>query len=649
MGLLQAESKAKFNLKDLLVSDQRLNITFSHKQKEKTVLFSFPYQDPLDFIAYYYPEELSSYPSIKKAERLKEIPNRTKFLIVRYKERYRAFLCLSHHNIDSFFCLKKKSLKLKIRQLFKDESNKVLPALISLTHHALEPLIEAAMQQALKLTGEIGRPIGKQKALPEWLQTLGWDSAKISIENLSHSQVLDSVKAWLQAGIKLNFIILGKGWQHLQVDDKKVTCLLDFEADPIRFPKGLKGLIDDLRTLGIKKVGVYHDALGATGGLHVSVAKKFRIKATSSNQHYLGQNLGDTFNFFFQFYRFLKKQGVDFVQVDYGSIAHVNSKYSWVNVMLKNLEIAIQAAAAIQFSYLQFVLHGLRAENLFYWGTAKVVQANACHSIENQEELKLFIRAFFQQSYWLNELAFSYFGPLSFPEKGEELLFQCMALSGTVLTFSSLEPPKSKKWIKKLSLPSGQVLAAKQAAKPMPSSLFAVQNDKVADCDKVYTWYDNVLVIGALNLQSTKKPFIGKVQATELKLPHDEQRVVFSYRKGFIGKKRADDEILVKLKPFQADIFHFFPIQNQTAVIGCHKFFLPSAGIQQVSIEDEFIHVSSKVTGPLLVYCEKEVIEVHRDGKLVEWDFDQKLSLLSIEGAKNVEEKESFYIIRVEN
>ncbi len=147
--------------------------------------------------------------------------------------------------------------------------------------------IHRAVQKALKLTGNLGKP-----PLPGWLDQFGWASTG----ETSHEQVLTALDSLpYQPG----HVLLRNGWQGA-------------------FPSGLSGLAAALRERGIPHLGLEHQTMGQTG-----------------------DNLGDTFQFFYNFYAKLKGQGVTFVEADHGQPA----------LSRRNIGVAIQAAASSQFNW----------------------------------------------------------------------------------------------------------------------------------------------------------------------------------------------------------------------------------------------------------------------------------------------------------
>ncbi|MCH1429229.1 MAG: hypothetical protein GWP59_07240 [Chlamydiales bacterium] len=632
-------------------SDSKEHLSLiSSRQKEKDIKFTLPNANKL-FIAYYYPKVEHAYPFEKNFVDEGQTPENTRLLIVSHNEGYRVFLCLNHHNIESYFTPCKGELLLRVRQSFRESEVGAFgqAALVSYYSRDLSKALEKTFKAAMRVTDEAGRTLYDKPQVPFWLYKIGWETGNLHKNRVTHRSIVNCVKSWKEQGVQIDYVCLGKQWQNLSADtNHNLTVLKGFGADISRFPQDLKGLIDELKKLGVQHVGVFHDALGASGGLEPSMARRNKIKKHPSGKYYLGDDMGAAFSFYFKFYRFLKKQGVSFVQVGYQSTHLAQTDKLSVNVVNKHLEIAIQAASAIQFNSTHFVIDGLRNENLFYWGISKVAKTAASYKAKKKDNLKDLISYHLKQCLWLRHLAFPYFGAVNIEAEAVETLAIFFALSGSMLTLSRAPEKRWLKYLKKMVLPSGKILTADKVLQPVGKSVFSlngVRDPFFMAINKV----QGVSLLAVFNFSDAKGRTVGLVSAKDAQLDSEQDYAVFSYKKGFLGKKKGDERFALKLAQLEADILHFMPIKDQIAVIGCHKFFLPLAPIKEVNIEEELLHISSTVDSPLLVYCEKEVLEVHRNGRLCEWDYDSSCQLLTISGGRKCSEEDIFYTINIEN
>ena len=78
-------------------------------------------------------------------------------------------------------------------------------------------------------------------------------------------------------------------------------------------------------------------------------------------------------------------------------------------------------------------------------------------------------------------------------------------------------------------------------------------------------------------------------------------------------------------------------------------YFSCSRGINDVDIEEECVHISAKAAAPLILYCEKEVLEVRRNDIPIPWEYDKDRKILSLDNRTQVVNSPSMYMIMFEN
>jgi len=87
------------------------------------------------------------------------------------------------------------------------------------------------------------------------------------------------------------------------------------------------------------------------------------------------------------------------------------------------------------------------------------------------------------------------------------------------------------------------------------------------------------------------------------------------------------------------------PITEGIAVYGCHIFFLAPGPLQEITIEEEAMHINTTVAAPMLMYCEREILEVRRNGLVIPWELDERRHLLSIDARAALSEEETMYTV----
>ena len=90
-------------------------------------------------------------------------------------------------------------------------------------------------------------------------------------------------------------------------------------------------------------------------------------------------------------------------------------------------------------------------------------------------------------------------------------------------------------------------MTADEILQPLAASLFSLDLDESRHI-KMLTKAHQVTVMALFNLREEKGCFIDTVSAEEANLGPEIDYAIFSYRKGFLGKKKGNEKILIKLK-----------------------------------------------------------------------------------------------------
>jgi hypothetical protein len=182
--------------------------------------------------------------------------------------------------------------------------------------------VNALVEQLFAVCGEYvlsarTEPIRQPQWKPRWVDGLMYCTWNGLGSGISHGSILDALKELQDSGVRVSGIIIDDGWQHIAGDRE----LVDFEADPNRFPKGLKGLVDDIRTSFpyIKDVGVWSTIVGYWNGFsHGSKADQAykTIDCQWGNRTIRVVDRDDVFKFYEDYFSHLQDCGINCVKID---------------------------------------------------------------------------------------------------------------------------------------------------------------------------------------------------------------------------------------------------------------------------------------------------------------------------------------------
>jgi hypothetical protein len=468
---------------------------------------------------------------------------------------------------------------------------------------------------------------------------------------LSYDTVVKSIRHLRLKGFNVAYVMIEEGWQQCAVNhqDRLLRpCLASFDADSTRFPNGLRGLVDTLKDLGVNHVGVCHEIMGSRHGIHPDIARNYHLHPDETGQYFLGYDLGKSFQFYFDYYLYLRQQGITFVkasnQLDSPTFCQEGID---VTLLHQQIQMALQGAASIHFNMAPLNSDCISGQNLWYWSTSQIAQAAEDANLNDITGISRTIRNNLVNSAWLGMLMQPDFGVWRTDADSHEMLAIFHALSGSLMQIGDHTGPFHASLLKKMVLPSGKVLLPDHPLALCQDSLFSNPLESKLPY-KAFTLKHNIGIVAAFNLSTGRRSVHGEVSKHDICGLTGNRFAVFSLRHGFIKVIEADDNLAFTLKARECDIFTFSPITNGVAVIGCHSFFLAPGPLTEVVIEEESIHIGSIVAAPLLVYCEHQIHEVRCNNELIPWEYDNKLHLLSLDSRLQVEEIPAIYSISLE-
>ena len=174
---------------------------------------------------------------------------------------------------------------------------------------------EEAVKWALKLSGK-NLKLRREKEFPEILRKLGWCSWDSLGQSVKMDAGVDKVKELKEKEVPVQWVLIDDGWS-----DSEGQMLKSFEADPVKFPGGIKETVSMLKEVyTMKYVGVWQAIKGYWNGiLPGSQAEKENAAflTTYPNGEITVKPQADAvFGFWNQWHAFLENAGVDFIKVD---------------------------------------------------------------------------------------------------------------------------------------------------------------------------------------------------------------------------------------------------------------------------------------------------------------------------------------------
>ena len=169
------------------------------------------------------------------------------------------------------------------------------------------------------LAAEKGIPMRTGRRLPEVFKSLGWCSWNAFYTDVDETGLRQKAAEFADKSVPVRWAIIDDGWM-----STKSTYLTGFAPDGKKFPKGFLQMIRDIReTSSLQKFGVWHALGGYWNGVAadspLAAEEKDHLKACVNGQLVPSPENGA--DFYRNWYKLLRREGIEFVKVDGQSTA----------------------------------------------------------------------------------------------------------------------------------------------------------------------------------------------------------------------------------------------------------------------------------------------------------------------------------------
>lgn len=274
-------------------------------------------------------------------------------------------------------------------------------------------LVENCVEYGLKLLNN-GCKTRKERSYPDIFNYLGWCSWDAMQIRVNAHGLMDKCEEFKQKDIPVKWIIIDDMWAEVKglneleyetFEEMVVKMhrqkLYSFEADPVRFPKGLKDCIMNIKERYGVKVGMWHPTTGYWKGIdpHSNIALRYKdlLVETGDGKLVPSPNLHKAFLFYNAFHSFLRMCGADFVKIDNQSF--IRGYYKGMIPLGEaagNLHKAMEGSVGINFDGKLINCMGMAQENLWNRPVSAISRCSGDFLPENKA---WFIKHILQCSY----------------------------------------------------------------------------------------------------------------------------------------------------------------------------------------------------------------------------------------------------------
>lgn len=470
----------------------------------------------------------------------------------------------------------------------------------------------------------------RKKAFPEIFEGIGWCSWNTYYYDVNESKLLASARSFAEAKFPIRYMLVDDGWSALKdIPEKPINpdkpwpgtgkMLWDFQADPVKFPRGFKGLLPEIKKLcGVEQLGVWHAFLGYWSYIHPEspIAKKLKgnLMQAASGGLVPDPRDGKASAFYDAWYEYLKSEGVSFLKVDdQGSVQFAYKGLVPLQDAGSNLEHALQTAAAARFGNAVINCMAMSWENVSGLDMGNVSRCSNDFLPTVPDNGPQHLACNIYNSFWLSGASTPDFDMFESSHAEGEHHALLRAISGGPVYFT--DKPGHEDWdlLRKLITADGRLLRADEPARPTRDSLFSDTLEKPVPL-KGFTRAGKGGAVAAFNVFRGNEAIKGSVSSSDIEGMEGESCIVYEHFSGRTRLLQKGASLNFELAPAGKELFLFAPIDGDFAVIGLLDKFLSLRAVEGVEMSPQGVRILLREAGRLGFFSAKKVASVTMAG-----------------------------------
>lgn len=474
-------------------------------------------------------------------------------------------------------------------------------------------LTEEVTEFGIKIMGKAGK-LRKYKRYPEVFEYLGWCSWDAFHMDVTAQNLLDKAQEFSDKEIPVRWMIIDDMWGDVNCIDRKTMHtreLNSWEADPKRFPQGLKGAVSDLKERYDLKIGIWHPISGYWHGINPlsPLAKEqgelleYTIPSPTGGDSRLIHSFDGkkAEKYYDRQHDFYKSCGIDFTKVDnQGSLARFSYLRHSIGEAAANLHEAIEKATRKYYDGALINCMGMPVENFWNRGHSNL---NRFSGDFMPEDRNWFIKHLLQCSYnsLIQGAAFTGDWDMWWSNDGQGKKNAVLrSMSGGPIYLSDELDRSVREVILPLVFSDGRILRLENPAIPTDDCLFedATTNGKVF---KIFNRIGDCGIVAAFNLDEEERPVSGVLSAVDAECDSDGRYAVYDWFAGTCQVLEVDQTLPLTLKNYDDfGLYILAPIKRGKAVIGLKEKYMAPAAVKKGRTSVEALD-----DGTMLVFSER--------------------------------------------
>ena len=452
----------------------------------------------------------------------------------------------------------------------------------------------------------------------EYLGWCSWDALQIRI---NHEDMLNKAREFKEKGVPVGFAIFDDMWADApllsyvtkefsrkeQFRTMHASMLRSFEGDPIRFPKGMKAAVEDLKREGIPYVGIWFPTTGYWAGLQPGgeIAEKTRaltVLSEENRQILVAPEEEKASAFFDLLCGRAASWGGDFVKIDNQGFHKRYRNLAPIGQSAHALQTAIDGATAKHFDGAVINCMGMPSECMYNRQSSAISRCSDDFLPESRpwfakNVLQCAYNGLLQGQFYVNDWDMWW----TDDEQAKKNSL-CRAISGGPIYVSDMIGRTNPEILRPLILSDGHILRCDESATPTADCL--MQNPTESGRPfKIRNRIGDSAVVALFNIDAENRSVTGTLSPDDAGLPEGEY-VYYEYFSGACGTLDTSESIGITLSDNDDfRLYTFLPKYDRFTLIGRTDLFIGAKAVVSRSSR----RFTLAEGGPIAIYSEEPV------------------------------------------
>jgi len=459
-------------------------------------------------------------------------------------------------------------------------------------------MVGNCVREALKILNNGTRHI-EQRRYPEVFEYLGWCSWDSMQIRVSQDGIIEKCEELRDKNIPVKWAIIDDMWAEVRefydqkydnfdemIDLMYSSTMYDFEADPKRFPDGLKGCIDKMKEFGLK-VGVWHPTTGYWSGItpNGEAYKKLcgYLMETEGNMLVPDWHTEKAYMYYKTMHDHFSKSGADFIKIDNQTmIRRFYKGLAPVGQIAKEFHDGMEASVGEHFDNAMINCMGLGSEDIW---SRRISPVSRCSDDFQPDNKEWFVKHILQCAYNSVLLGKFYWcdWDMWWTDDGQAKKNSLMrAISGGPVYVSDKIGRSNADILKPLTLDDGRILRCDRLCVPTTDCM-------VEDCSqngralKLQNMAGEHGIMAVLNIDEAQKVVTAKISGSDIDGFEAEEYAVYEHFTHDFRILKKGESFEIKLDSHdEYKLYIFAPIKDGFAVIGRTDKFISPKTIEYV-------------------------------------------------------------------